>query len=75
MNFKIFKVMKSTSTTIFSQYLLSNTLMISFEDLIMIFYIWIYKTTIESVMKQNPILIALLNTNCRARYGVTNTKC
>ena len=33
-NSKIFKVMKSTSKTIFSHYLLSRSLMMSFEDLI-----------------------------------------
>ena len=38
-NFKIFKVMKSTSKTRFIHYLLSDTLRMSFEDLMLIFYI------------------------------------
>ena len=38
-NFKIFKVMRSILKPRFSHYLLRNTLMISFEDLILIFHI------------------------------------
>ena len=33
----------------------ASLLMISFEDLILIFYIWVFNTTIEVVMKESPI--------------------
>ena len=49
--------------------------MIRIEDLILIFYIWIPNKKIKGVIKKNPILIVLLNIDCKARYDVTNTKC
>ena len=33
---------------------LASLLMISFEDLILAFYIWVYNTTIEVAVKKNP---------------------
>ena len=49
------KIMKFTFKIIFYHVLLSITLMITFEDLNLIFYILVFNTTVEVVMKNNPI--------------------
>ena len=52
-NFKVFKVMKSTSKPYIAITFWIVFLMISFEDLIFIFYIWMPNTTIEGTKKKN----------------------
>jgi hypothetical protein len=54
-NFKKFKIMKFTFKIIFYHVLPSITLMITFEDLNLIFYILVFNTKIEVVVKNNPI--------------------
>ena len=51
-NFKILKVMKSTSKTKLHHLFLSITFNDHFEDLKFIFYVWDFNTTIEVIMKQ-----------------------
>ena len=51
--FNIFKVMKLMFKIIFSQLLLRITFDDRFEDLILIFYIWVPNLTIEVIMKNN----------------------
>ena len=52
-NFKIFKVIKSMSTTRFSHYLLSNTFNDNtIKDLILIFYMGLPNTTIEGTVEK-----------------------
>ena len=56
--------MKSTSTTKFGHYLLSNILNDKFEDLISMFYIWAPNITIKGAMKKsnlNNILMLFLD--------------
>ena len=48
-NVKIIEVTKSTSKTRFRHLLLSITFINKFEDLSLIFYIWVFKTTIEVI--------------------------
>ena len=40
----------------------ASLLMISFEDLILIIYIWVFNTTIEVVMKESPIQTTICTT-------------
>jgi hypothetical protein len=54
-NFKKFKIMKFTFKIIFYHVLRSITLMITFEDLNLIFYILVFNAKIEVVVKNNPI--------------------
>ena len=57
---KYLRLLKSTSKTKFSHYLLSNSLMISFVDLVLIFYIWVPNTIIKDVMKKYNLKYTLL---------------
>ena len=50
--FKIIKTMQFTSKSISSQLLLELLSMITFEHLILVFYIWVLNTTIEVTMEK-----------------------
>ena len=58
-NFKIFKIMKGMFKIIFNHVLLTN-LMISFEDLNLIFYIWVFNIIIEVIIKKSNLNNILL---------------
>ena len=51
-NYKIFKVLKSLSKPKFSHFFGASVLIISLEDLILVFYIWVFNKTIEATMQK-----------------------